>query len=43
MKIYEGDKAEDILNNLKKHTSLELDVDSLAKIERVVKHHTGEV
>lgn len=42
VKIYEGDKAADILQNLRKHKTLELDAEAMAKIETVVKHHTGE-
>ena len=40
VKIYEGDKAEDILVNLKKNKDLELDEEDLANIERVIRHHT---
>ena len=40
VKIYKGDKAEDILNNLKRHRTLNLQEDELARIEKVVRYHT---
>ena len=40
VKIYEGDRAEDILANLKKNKDLDLDEEDLFNIERVVRHHT---
>ena len=40
VKIYNGDKAADIVNNLRKHKTLDLQEDELERIERVVKIHT---
>ena len=40
VKIYEGDKAEDILANLTSNKDLELDDEDIKNIERVVRHHT---
>ena len=40
VKIYKGDKAEDILNNLKRHRTLALQEEELARIEKVVRYHT---
>ena len=40
VKIYEGDKAEDILANLTSNKDLELDEEDITNIERVVRHHT---
>ena len=40
VKIYEGDKAEDILANLTSNKDLELDEEDIVNIERVVRHHT---
>lgn len=40
VKIYQGDKAEDILATLKSNPDLELDEEDLAKIERVIRFHT---
>ena len=40
VKIYEGDKAEDILANLTSNKDLELDDEDITNIERVVRHHT---
>jgi hypothetical protein len=40
VKIYKGDKAEDILNNLKRHRTLALKEEELARIEKVVRYHT---
>ena len=40
VKIFEGDKAEDILANLTSNKDLELDDEDITNIERVVRHHT---
>jgi len=40
VKIYNGDKAEDILATLKMNPDLDLDEEDLAKIERVIRYHT---
>ena len=39
VKIYEGDKAEDILANLINNKDLELDEEDITNIERVIRHH----
>ena len=39
VKIYEGDKAEDILSNLTSNKDLELDEEDIVNIERVIRHH----
>ena len=40
VKIYNGDRAEEILANLKMNKELELDEEDLVNIERVIRHHT---
>ena len=39
VKIYKGDKAEDILMNLKRHKTLALDDEKFQRIEKVIRHH----
>ena len=39
VKIYEGDKAEDILSNLVSNKDLDLDEEDIVNIERVIRHH----
>lgn len=41
VKIHEGDRAEDILANLKMNKDLGLDEEDLRNIERVVRVHTN--
>lgn len=41
IKIHEGDKADDILANLKMNKDLGLDEEDLQNIERVVRVHTN--
>jgi len=40
VKIYHGDRAEEILETLKMNPHLGLDEEDIAKIERVIRHHT---
>ena len=40
IKIYVGDKAEDILANIKANKDLELTDEDIVNIERVIRHHT---
>ena len=41
VKIHEGDRAEDIIANLRLNKELELDEEDLQNIERVVRVHTN--
>ena len=40
VKIYNGDRAEDILATLKMNPDLDLDEEDLVNIERVIRYHT---
>jgi len=40
LKIYEGDRAADILKNLRSRTNLDLDEESFEKLETVIRLHT---
>ena len=40
VKVYEGDKADDILNNLRKNKELGLSQEDFVKIDRVIRLHT---
>ena len=39
VKIYNGDKADEILDNLKMNKDVDLDEEDLTNIERVIRHH----
>ena len=41
VKIYENDKADDILANLKVNRDLGLDEEDFINIARVIRHHTS--
>lgn len=42
VKIYNGDKAEDILATVKMNEALELDSEDLVNIERVIRFHSDD-